>query len=101
MARGSATSAGVEAAADRATRRPYFFWDYDISEEEVRRLVSEGTPAEQAWVISRILGYAKWDDIWRHLTIEDIQRNLDRLHFRRAQDRELWVYALRRWAKHG
>ena len=79
--------------------RLYFFWDYDLSEADVRRIVRQGDLAERAWVITRILEYAKWDDIWRYLTLDDIRRSFDRLAFRRAQDRELWAYALDRWAR--
>ena len=77
--------------------RLYFFWDYDLSERDIRRIVRQGDPAEKAWVITRILEYAKWDDIWRYLTLADIRYNFERLSFRRAQDRELWAYALDRW----
>jgi hypothetical protein len=84
-------------AAPLPRDRLYFFWDYDLSERDVRRIVREGNLAEKAWVISRILEYAKWDDIWRWLSLADIRRNFERLSFRRAQDRELWAYALERW----
>jgi hypothetical protein len=84
-----------------ASQRPYFFWDYDISDDEVRRILGHGSPAEKAWVITRILEYAKWDDIWRYLTVDDIRQNFEHLRFRRPQDRELWFYALDRWARHG
>lgn len=89
---------------DRVTQpgqRPYFFWDYEISDEEIRRILRDGSPSEKAWVISRILEYAKWDDIWRYLTLADIREHLAHLHFRRPQDRELWAYALDRWMRHG
>ena len=60
-----------------------------------------GSPSEKAWVISRILENGKWDDIWRYLTVNDIRQNFEHLPFRRPQDRELWAYALDRWARHG
>ena len=81
-------------------QRPYFFWDYEISDEEIRRILRDGSPSEKAWVISRILEYAKWDDIWRYLTLADIRDNFANLQFRRPQDRELWAYALGRWMRH-
>ncbi len=80
--------------------RPDFFWDYEMSEEQVRDLVRNGSPAEKAWVIGRILEHAKWDDIWRYLTVADIRASLPRIRFRRPQDRDLWEYALERWARH-
>lgn len=82
-------------------QRPYFFWDYDISDDEIHHLLRHGNPAEKAWIIARILEYARWDDIWRYLTVSDIRQNFVRLRFRRPQDRELWAYALERWACRG
>jgi hypothetical protein len=85
-------------ATDTAQRHVYFFWDYDITDAEICRILRGGSSEEKAWVISRILEHAKWDDIWRYLSVDDIRENLDRLQFRRAEDRELWAHALERWA---
>jgi len=85
--------------SDNRSQRPYFFWDYDITEEDIRRILANGNQTEKAWVITRILEYAKWDDIWRYLTIDDIRENFEHLRFRWPQDRELWDYALKRWAR--
>jgi hypothetical protein len=82
-------------------KRPYFFWDYEITDDEIREILHAGEPFDKAWVISRILEHALWDDIWRYLTVTDIRENFENLSFRRPQDRELWAYALDRWAKHG
>lgn len=84
-----------------AGKRPYFFWDHDITDEEVRAILRDGGPFDKAWIISRILEHARWDDIWRYLTTDDIRQNFENIRFRRPQDRELWAYALDRWAKHG
>ena len=78
--------------------RLYFFWDYDLTAADIQHIIREGAPPEKAWVITRILEYAKWDDIWRYLTPTDIRLNFDQLSFRQDQDRELWAYALDRWA---
>ncbi len=82
-------------------KRPYFFWDYNLSDEEVRRILRSGTSSEKAWIITRILEYAKWDDIWRYLTVADIRENFAHLRFRRPQDRDLWAYTLDRWTRRG
>ena len=84
---------------DDRSQRPYFFWDYDTTEEDIRRILTNGNQTERARVITRILEYAKWDDIWLYLTIDDIRENLEHLRFRLPQDRELWAYALERWAR--
>jgi hypothetical protein len=83
-----------------ATKRPYFFWDYDITEEEIEKILQGDNEVEKAWVITRILEYARWEDIWRYLTVDDVWENFERLKFRHPQDRELWAYALKRWMRH-
>ena len=87
------------ARAASAQKRLYFFWDYDLTETDIRGILKNGDPVEQAWVVSRILDYAKWEDIWRYLSLADIRRNFELLSFRRTQDRELWAYALDRWMR--
>lgn len=77
--------------------RPYFMWDYALDEEDIRNILQQGTPQEKAWIIGRILEYAKWQDIWRYLTVVDIRNNFRSLKFRRPQDHNLWAYALERW----
>ncbi len=81
------------------SKRLYFFWDYDLSDEDLHRILRSGSPTEKAWIITRILEYAKWDDIWHYLTLADIRENFANLRFRQPQDRELWAYALERWTR--
>ncbi|MEM7535182.1 MAG: hypothetical protein AAF639_23600 [Chloroflexota bacterium] len=82
----------------RADKRPYFFWDYDMTNEQINQIIQNGSLREKAWVINRILQYAKWEDIWFYLTPNDIRQVFEHLRFRRIQDRVLWSYALQRWA---
>jgi hypothetical protein len=81
--------------------RLYFFWDYDITEEEICEILRGDNEVERAWVITRVLEYACWEDIWRYLTVNDVRKNFERLSFRWPRDRELWAYALKRWSRHG
>jgi len=39
--------AGKRKIMDRS-QRPYFFWDYDIAEEDIRRILTNGNPTEKA-----------------------------------------------------
>jgi hypothetical protein len=91
----------VEEQTSGTSRRPYFIWDYDLTEDDVRAILRGDNEVEKAWLITRILEYARWEDIWRYLTLDDISKNLERLNFRRPQDRELWAYALKLWREHG
>jgi hypothetical protein len=78
-------------AVTHISHRPYFFRDYDISEEQVRDLVRSGSPTEKAWVVGRILEHATWSDIWRSLTVANIRDSLPHIRFRRLQDRDPWI----------
>jgi hypothetical protein len=81
-------------------QRLYFLWDYDLSDDDVRRILRSDNPSEKAWLMTRILEYAKWEDIWRYLTVADIRQHFEHLRFRQPQDQELWAYALDRWEQH-
>ena len=73
--------------------RPYFFWDYDITEEEIRDILRGDNQVEKAWVITRILEYARWEDIWRYLTVDDVRESFEQLGLK-PYLRDLWAYAI-------
>jgi hypothetical protein len=79
------------------SQRPYFIWDYDLTEEDVHRILRGDNEVEKAWLITRILEYAKWEDIWRYLTVDDVRENFERLMMKPYQ-RDLWAYALEVWS---
>ncbi|MDH7487400.1 MAG: hypothetical protein QHJ81_14145 [Anaerolineae bacterium] len=81
----------------KSAKRPYFFWDYDITEEEIRRILRGDNEVGKAWVITRILEYARWEDIWRYLTLDDIRKNFQQLGLK-PYFRDLWSYALEVWS---
>jgi len=92
-------SEGTAEQKASARKRVYFFWDYDLSEEDVRAILAGDDDYRKAWVISRILNAAHWDDIWKYVTVEDIRTYFDQLHFRFPYLRELWTHALEVWAR--
>ena len=77
--------------------RPYFFWDYDITEEEIRDILRGDNQVEKAWVITRILEYARWEDIWRYLTVDDVRESFEQLGLK-PYLRDLWAYAIEVWS---
>jgi len=42
-----------------ASNRPYFFWDYDITEAQIQDALRGENQVERAWIITRILEYAQ------------------------------------------
>lgn len=79
--------------------RPYFFWDYDLSQEDVRAILAGDDEHRKVWVISRILNAARWEDIWEYVTMEDVRAHFQLLRFRTPHLRELWSHALEVWSR--
>ncbi len=84
---------------NRRRQRPYFIWDYDLTEAEVRAILRSEDPYEKAWLITRILEAAHFEDIWNYLTIQDIRDNFPYLRFRFRDIRDLWAMALELWSR--
>ncbi len=88
----------MEAQTETTERQSvYFFWDYDLTEEDVREILRGTNQTEKIWVISRILHSARWNDIWKFLTLKDVQNYFDKIQWRTPYLKELWTYALEVW----
>ncbi len=51
----------------------YFFPDQQVTADEARHLLRHGTSAQKAWVISHLLRYAVWDDIWTYVSRDEVR----------------------------
>ncbi|HEV8241224.1 MAG TPA: hypothetical protein VGS57_17805 [Thermoanaerobaculia bacterium] len=51
----------------------YFFPTDKVSDEQARRWLREGPPQKRLWVISCLLRYAQWNDIWTYVTREEVR----------------------------
>ena len=78
--------------------RPYFIWDYDISEEQVGAILRGDDEFHKAWLIGRIVQYARWDDIWSYLTLDDVRQHFDQIAWRLPFMKEMWAHALAVWS---
>lgn len=79
-----------------AKNRPYFLWDYDLSEEDVRKILRTGGEMDKQWLISRILSSAKFEDVWKYITIKDLVSYFAKLKMR-PQVKLAWKRALNVW----
>jgi hypothetical protein len=78
--------------------RLYFFWDYDISDEELRRILAGDNTAEIRWAMTRLLEAARWDDIWKYVTLRRVREWFPRLQLR-PETRAVWSHALQIWGE--
>ena len=51
----------------------YFFPDQSVEEGHVRQILAEGSLDDKAWVISHLLKYAPWDEIWSYVTRDEVR----------------------------
>lgn len=79
-----------------AAQRPYFLWDYDLSEADVRTILRDGESQEKSWLVARILESAAYEDVWKYLTLADLRTIFPSLQLK-PQVRAAWEFALQVW----
>lgn len=78
---------------------PYFLWDYDLNENQIRTILHGGNETEKSWLITRIMMHAKIEDIWQYLTLEDIVKVFPKLRLP-SKAKQNWQRALNVWGYH-
>ena len=78
---------------------PYFLWDYDLSENQIRKILHGNNEVEKLWLIARIITHAKFDDIWSYLTLDDIVKAFPKLRLT-PKAKQDWERALKIWGYH-
>lgn len=51
----------------------YFFPDQEVTAAEAERILASGSSEEKAWIVSHLLRYAVWDDIWTYVSREEVR----------------------------
>ena len=77
-------------------KRPYFLWDYDLTDEDVRRILRGDNEVEKRWMMGRILTNAHFNDIWKYMTAREVAKELPELRMR-LEVKQAWEKALRVW----
>ncbi len=80
-------------------KTPYFLWDYDLSEEQVKSILHGQNETEKLWLIGRILTHAEFKDVWKYLRIEDILKVFTKLRLP-ARVKKSWEHAFAVWGYH-
>lgn len=78
------------------SHRPYFLWDYDLTEADVHRLLKEGSETTKIWLLSRIVESAKLDEVWTYISYSDLKRIYPKLKLKKPIKRA-WDLALSVW----
>lgn len=86
--------------ARRAAQRPYFIWDYDLTEEDVRAILRGDNEYEKVQMMVRILESARWEDIWHYLTLAEVRRYWPQVYrWMRREVRDVWSWAMEVWER--
>jgi hypothetical protein len=51
----------------------YFFPDAEVTLSELEKILTGDDRGRKAWAISHLLRYAQWDDIWTHVSREEVR----------------------------
>jgi len=62
----------------------------------VKGNIKEGNELTRVWLVSRILESAKYDDIWKYLTLKSLVNIFPKLKLKRPV-REAWKNAFEAW----
>ncbi|MFP3941818.1 MAG: hypothetical protein ACOC7L_02760 [Acidobacteriota bacterium] len=68
------SSSGRDTGSEDRERTLYFFPDHDVTEEELRKVLAQGSEEDRAWAVSHLLRYAQWEDIWAYVSREEVRK---------------------------
>jgi uncharacterized protein (DUF433 family) len=79
-----------------ARQRPYFIWDYDLTEADIRAILRGDDEEQKAWLVARLLESARYEDIWQYISLAELRAILPKLKLK-PQVRAAWEFALSVW----
>ena len=81
--------------------RPYFLWDVDVTEAELRARLRHPDPAIRAQWQGCLLREARFDEVWSYLTLDEVLRDWPLIQRHLGRRRDFWVWLLDGWRKDG
>lgn len=95
--RGAVEIRPVVSESRTSQQKPSFLWDYDLSEGEILEILSSPLD-KRKWLVAKILEHATFDEVWRYLTLGQIEKDLPHLRIP-VKVKEHWAYAIKIWRK--
>jgi uncharacterized protein (DUF433 family) len=80
-----------------ASQTPYFIWDYNLTDADVRAILRGDDEEQKAWLMARLLESARYEDIWHYISLAELRALFPKLQLK-PQVRAAWEFALRVWA---
>ncbi|MBN2386653.1 MAG: hypothetical protein JXB85_06495 [Anaerolineales bacterium] len=80
-----------------ASQTPYFIWDYDLTDADLRAILRGDDEEQKAWLVARLLEAARYEDIWQYITLAELRGIFPKLQLK-PRVRSAWEFALSVWA---
>ncbi len=81
--------------------RPYFLWDVEITEAQLRERLHHADADTRAQWQARIMREARFDEVWQYLTLDEILANWEPIKRHLGRRRAIWEFLLRGWREDG
>lgn len=79
-------------------KRPWFLWDYDLTEAQVRELLTHAPFEQRKWLLGRMLERLKPQEIVQYVSLEALRQALPHLRVEEKVKRH-WEEALAVWTQ--
>jgi hypothetical protein len=82
---------------------PYFLWSDDdqLTDAELRERLRVAKPEERVLWEARIMREARYDDVWKYLTLSDVLRDWEHIRRHLGRMRGFWEFLLDGWRDDG
>ena len=81
-----------------STQRPWFLWDYDLTEAQVYELLHHAPFAERKWLVGRLLERLRPPEVFQYLSVEQIRAALPQVRMDSKIQRH-WQEAIEIWSR--
>lgn len=86
---------------DRDDAQPYFIWDVAVTMGELRQRLADPDPAIRALWRARVMREARYQDVWKLLSIGDVLADWARIRPHLGRSRRFWDFLLDGWRQDG
>lgn len=81
--------------------RPWFMWDVEITDAELRERLRDPDPRIRAQWAGRILREASFDEVWSYLSLGEVLRDWELIERHLGRRRSFWRFLLDGWREDG
>ena len=81
--------------------RPYFLWDVDVTEEQLREKLKASDPDARAQWQGWVMAEARFADVWKYLSLDEVLRDWSHIRRHLGRTRAYWEFLFDGWRRQG